>query len=87
MKSDRNNPMFMPYPNMNMPQSNMYPVMPGINELENRMNSLERVVKRLDTRISRLESSNGIYNTESQYNTSIPDGYNQNTYPNAMHIM
>ena len=43
MKSDRNNPMFMPYPNVNM--QGMYPIMPGVNELENRINSLERIVK------------------------------------------
>ena len=35
MKSDRNNPMFMPYPNVNM--QGMYPIMPGVNELENRI--------------------------------------------------
>ena len=85
MKSDRNNPMFMPYPNVNM--QGMYPIMPGVNELENRINSLERIVKRLDTRVSRLESNNGIYNTETSYNTSLPDMYNQNAYPNALQMM
>ena len=74
---DRNQ-MFMPYDN-----NFYYPYVP--NDLENRINSLERMIKRLETRISRLENMNNIYNTE--YNTSIPDNYNQNIYPNAMHMM
>lgn len=75
---DRNNQMFMPY------MDNFYPYMN--NDLENRVNSLERMVKRLDTRVSKLENSNtNVYGNE--YNTSIPDLYNQNIYPNAMHMM
>ena len=76
---DRNNNMFMPFPNQGfMPNMNM-PTMPM--ELENRVNSLERMVKRLDARVSKLEGNTGMYNT------SLPDVYNQNIYPNAMHMM
>ncbi len=73
---DVNNQMFMPYGNA------FYPNMP--NELENRISSLERIVKRLDGRVSKLESMNGVYTNDTAYNTSIPnmyDGYN------GMHMM
>ena len=73
--------MFMPYPNQQFFPN--IPTMP--NELENRINSLERMVKRLDTRVTKLEGNFGAYNNE--YNTSLPDVYNQNIYPNAMHMM
>lgn len=73
---DINNQMFIPYPEY-------YPNMMG--NFENRLSNLERMVKRLDTRLSRLEGTTNIYN---EYNTSLPqDVYNQNTYPNAMHMM
>lgn len=73
---DRNNQMFMPY-------QEYYPNM-GL-DFENRLSNLERMVKRLDTRVSRLEGTTNIYN---EYNTSLPaDVYNQNIYPNAMHMM
>ena len=95
MKSDRNNPMFMPYPNMqqgmmgmpNMQQGMMG--MPNMNmgDIENRISSLERAVRRIDTRVSRLEGSTGYASDTGQYNTSLPNNYNQNTYPNAMHMM
>ena len=85
MKSDRNNPMFMPYPNM--PQGMMG--MPNMNmgDIENRISSLERAVRRLDTRISRLEGASGYTGESNQYNTSLPNNYNQDMYPNAMHMM
>lgn len=73
---DVNNQMFMPYGNA------FYPNMP--NELENRINSLERIVKRLDGRVSKLESMNGVYTNDTPYQSSIPnmyDGYN------GMHMM
>lgn len=76
---DRNNNFFIPYANP------MYPMMP--NDLENRVNSLERIVKRLESRISLLENNNISYSGEIKYNTSIPENYNQNMYPNAMHMM
>ena len=76
---DRNNNFFIPYGNP------MYPMMP--NDLENRVNSLERIVKRLENRISLLENNNISYCGEIKYNTSIPENYNQNMYPNAMHMM
>ena len=87
MKSDRNNSMFMAYGGTNMMEPNMYPMFPGINDLENRVNALERIVRRLDTRVARLEGASGVYNTETQYNTSLPDTYNQSMYPNSMHMM
>lgn len=78
---DRNNQMFMPFPNQQF-----FPTMPTMpSELENRVNSLERMVRRLDARVSKLEGNTGMYNNE--YNTSLPDVYNQNIYPNAMHMM
>lgn len=77
---DRNNQMFMPYNDMYPYQ---FPYM--ANDLENRVNMLEKTVKRLETRISKLEGTTNIYGNE--YNTSIPDVYNQNIYPNAMHMM
>lgn len=80
---DRNNQMFMPFPNQQFPNQQFFPTMPS--ELENRINSLERMVRRLDARVSKLEGNTGIYNNE--YNTSLPDVYNQNIYPNAMHMM
>jgi len=81
---DRNNQIFMPYPNQQFfPNMQGIPTMP--NELENRINSLERMVKRLDSRVSKLEGNMGVYNSE--YNTSLPDVYNQNIYPNSMHMM
>ena len=54
MKSNRDNPMLMPY-NMGMP--GMYPNMPNANDLEIRLSSIERQLKRLDSRISRLEKN------------------------------
>ena len=89
MKSNRDNSMFMPYPGMNMnanmPQG-MYPMMPRASDIDNRLNSIERQLKRLDTRISRLEGNTGAYSNDSSYNTSLNDNY-QNMYPNAMHMM
>lgn len=70
---DRNNQMYMPYDN-----GFFYPYMP--NDIENRIDSLERMVKRLDSRVTRLENN---YNN----NSNMPDIYNQNIYPNAMHMM
>lgn len=78
---DRNNQMFMPCPNQQF-FPNM-PTMPG--ELENRITSLERMLKRLDARVTKLEGNFGAYNNE--YNTSLPDLYNQNPYQNGMHMM
>ncbi len=66
---DINNQMFMPYDN-----NGMY--MPY--DLENRLNSLERMVRRLDARITKLENSSM---------NALPDIYNQNIYPNAMNMM
>ncbi len=84
---DRNNQMIMPFPNQflnqQIPNQQLFPMMP--TELENRINSLERMVRRLDARVSKLEGNTGVYNNE--YNTSIPDAYNQNMYPNSMHMM
>ena len=80
---DRNNQMFMPFPNQQFMPNMMVPSTPM--EFENRINSLERMVKRLDARVSKLEGNTGMYNTD--YNTSLPDVYNQNIYPNAMHMM
>lgn len=82
---DRNNQMFMPYDqNAFYPYPYAYPYMQ--NNLENRVESLERMVKKLENRISKLENSTtNVYGNE--YNTSIPDIYNQNIYPNAMHMM
>lgn len=86
---DRNNQVFMPFPNQyqfpgQFPNQQFFPTMPS--ELESRINSLERMVRRLDTRVSKLEGSTGAYTGE--YNTSLPDNvYNQNIYPNAMHMM
>ena len=83
MKSNRDNPMVMPY-NMGMP--GMYPNMPNTNDLEIRLSSIERQLKRLDSRISRLET-NGLYNQDNiGYNTSLNDNYS-NMYPNSMHMM
>ena len=76
LMKDFNNQMFMPYGNA------FYPNMP--NELENRINSLERIVKRLDGRVNKLESMNGVYTNTTPYQASIPnmyDGYN------GMHMM
>ena len=77
---DRNNQMYMPYDN-----GFFYPYMP--NDIENRLDALERMVKRLDTRVSRLEN-NSMYQNNNQ---NMPDVYNQNIYPNAypntMHMM
>ena len=73
---DRNNQLFMPYDNNGF-------FIP--NDLESRIESLERMVKRLEQRINRLEGNTTIYTNE--YNTSLPDVYNQNIYPNAMHMM
>ena len=80
---DRNNNMFMPFPNQGFMPNMGFPTMPM--ELENKVNSLERMVKRLDARVSKLEGNTGMYNND--YNTSLPDVYNQNIYPNAMHMM
>ena len=82
---DRNNQMFMPFDqNGYYPYPYQYPYMG--NDLMNRIESLERSVKRLENRVSRLENSTtNVYGNE--YNTSIPDVYNQNIYPNAMHMM
>lgn len=78
---DRNNQMYMPFPNQGfIPNMQMMPM-----DIENRLNSLERMIKRLDTRVSKLEGNTGVYNTD--YNTSLPNTYNQNIYPNAMHMM
>ena len=52
LMKDVNNQMFMPYGNA------FYPNMP--NELENRINSWERIVKRLDGRVNKLESMNDV---------------------------
>jgi len=84
--------MFAAFPGMNtpgmMPQAGMYPMAPGINDFENRFASLERQIRKLDARISRLEGSSGIYSSDpSNYNTSLGDGFNQNMYPNSMHMM
>ena len=69
---DRNNQMFPPY-------GEYYPNM--AYDFENRLSDLERIVKKLDTRISRLEGTTNIYN---EYNPNLPsDVYNQNMYPNA----
>ena len=77
---DRNNQMYMPYDN-----GFFYPYMS--NDIENRLDALERMVKRLDTRVSRLEN-NSMYQNNNQ---NMPDVYNQNIYPNAypntMHMM
>lgn len=75
---NRDNQGFMPFPNQNF-----FPTMPY--ELESRINSLERMVRRLDARVSKLEGNTSMYNSE--YNTSLPDVYNQNIYPNSMHMM
>ena len=80
---DRNNNMFMPFPNKGFMPNMGVPTMPM--ELENRVNSLERMVKRLDARVSILVGNSGMYS--GGYNTSIPDNYTQNIYPNAMHMM
>ena len=76
---DRNNQMYMPY------LDNYYPYPYMTNDLENRINALERSIKKLDSRVSKLENTTNVYGNE--YNTSIPDVYNQNIYPNAMHMM
>ena len=76
---DRNNQMFMPYDN-----NGFFPYMP--NDIESRIDSLERMVKRLEQRVNRLENTNTTVYT-NEYNTSLPDVYNQNIYPNAMHMM
>ncbi len=69
---DRNNQMYMPY-------GEYYPNM--ALDFDTRLNNLEKMIKRLDTRVSRLESTTNIYN---DYNTNLPaDIYNQNMYPNA----
>lgn len=88
MNQNRNNPMFVPYPglNMNVPQTGMYPITQGVNDLENRLNAMERQIRRLDTRISRLEGNQGVYTTDNAYNTSLSDT-NNNMYPNSMHMM
>lgn len=77
---DRNNQMFMPY-------GEYYPYPYMNNDIENRINSLERMVQRLNSRVSKLENSNNTNVYGNEYNTSIPDVYNQNIYPNAMHMM
>ena len=78
---DRNNQMFMPFPNQQF-----IPNMPFIQgEMDNKIAALERMVQRLDARVSKLEGNQGLYNNE--YNTSLKDTYNQNIYPNAMHMM
>lgn len=76
---DRNVGMY----NNNMPYG-MYPFMP--NDIENRLNSLERTVRRLESRVSKLEGNTGMYTPE--YNSSL-DMYNQNQMPNpnTMHMM
>jgi hypothetical protein len=71
-----NNQMFMPYGNT------FYPNMPG--ELENRISSLERIVNKLDSRLNKLESINGIYANNTIYQSSIPNTYDNY---NGMHIM
>ena len=76
---DRNNNFFIPYGNP------MYPMMP--NDLENRVNSLERIVKRLENRISLLENNNISYSGEINYNKSIKKNYNKNMYTNDIHMM
>ena len=69
---DRNNQMYMPYPEY-------YPNM--AMDFENRLNNIEKMIKRLDSRISRLEGTTNVYN---EYNPTLPaDVYNQNMYPNA----
>ena len=76
LMKDVNNQMFMPYGNA------FYPNMP--NELENRINSLERIVKRLDGRVNILESMNGVYTNTTPYQASIPNMYEGY---NGMHMM
>ena len=76
LMKDVNNQMFMPYGNA------FYPNMP--NELENRINSLERIVKRLDGRVNKLESMNGVYTNTTPYQSSIPNMYDEY---NGMHRM
>lgn len=76
LMKDVNNQMFMPYGNA------FYPNMP--NELENRINSLERIVKRLDGRVNKLESMNGVYANTTPYQASIPNMYDEY---NGMHMM
>lgn len=76
LMKDTNNQMFMPYGNTFYPNITV--------EVENRISSLERIIKRLDARVSKLESINGIYTNDTQYQASIPnmyDGYN------GMHMM
>ena len=65
----------------------MYPFMPGVNNIDNRLDSIERQLRRMDARISRLEGTNTAFNTDSAYNTSLGDNFNQNMYPNSMHMM
>lgn len=73
--------MYMPFPNGEYTPNMNIPFVP--NELDNRVSALERSVKRLEQRVSKLEGSTDY----SNYNTSLPDAYNQNIYPNAMHMM
>ena len=76
---DRNVPMY------NMPYNQPYPFIPG--DIDNRLNSLERSVKRLEGRVSKLEGNTGMYsNMMPEYNSSL-DMYNQNQIPNTMHMM
>lgn len=78
---NRNNYMYMPFPNGEYTPNMNIPFVP--NELDNRVSALERSVKRLEQRVSKLEGATDY----SSYNTSLPDVYNQNIYPNAMHMM
>lgn len=77
---NRNNYMYMPFPNGEYTPNMNIPFVP--NELDNRVSALERSVKKLEQRVSKLEGTN-----YPNYNTSLPDVYNQNIYPNAMHMM
>lgn len=76
----RDREMFMgyTYPNQmpNYPNNyqNGYPIMQ--NDLENRVSALERMVKRLDAKIS------SITNNTNDYNSTI-----DNVYPNNMYML
>ena len=98
MKSDRNNfPQTLPFnPGMMPPNMMMYPNYMNDNTIENRLNSLEKKVKTLDTRISRLESpysNNGGFQeftqTQTSQNMTIPYQTTQNNgnYNGEMYMM
>lgn len=74
MKNIRDDSMFYPYSIPN----NIYPPMFNPSDLENRLSSIERQIKRIDARLSRIESTNNY----GAYNTSIG-----NEYQNSMHMM